>query len=86
MTADLKVVSLQQEGYKDAVVALKEIIREIESGEIGPVEIGFLMVKTATGDIDSFGFGPRSDSLQVLGLIRCGEQIVIESLIYPEPV
>lgn len=73
MSADLKVVQFQQEGYKDAIAALKKVIEHLESGEFAPVETGALALMGRDGSIEVFGFGPKSDELQVLGLFRLGE-------------
>lgn len=85
MSADLKVVQFQQEGYKDALAALKEIVSQLESGELEAVETGALVILGKGGAVETFGFGPKSDELQVLGALRLGEQVVTEAMLYPEP-
>lgn len=73
MSADLKVVQFQQEGYKDAINALKTVIAQLESGELAQVETGALVLMGRDGSIEIFGFGPKSDELQVLAMFRLGE-------------
>lgn len=82
---DLKVVELKQEGYKDAVSALKSVIEMLESGELEPCETGALVMLGKGGGVETFGFGPKSDDLQLIGLFRLGEQVILESALYPEP-
>lgn len=84
MSADLKVVQFQQEGYKDAISALKNVVAQLESGELEPCETGVLVLMSKNSDVATFGFGPRSEELHVLGLLRLGEQVIIEAALYPE--
>lgn len=79
MSADLKVVQLKQDGYKDAISALKNIIEQLESGELQPCETGALVMVGKDGGLDAFGFGPKSDDLQVIGAFRLGEQVIIDA-------
>tara|TARA_Y100000748_G_scaffold289141_1_gene274701 strand:+ start:701 stop:955 length:255 start_codon:yes stop_codon:yes gene_type:complete len=81
---DLKVVQLKQEGYKDPATALRYILEQLESGEIQPCDIGVLVMMDREGGVETFGFGPKSDDLQTLGLRRLGEQIVIDTAFSPE--
>lgn len=85
MSADLKVVQFQQEGYKDAIGALKIIVEQLESGELEACETGALVIMGKGGAVETFGFGPKSDELQVLGALRLGEQVVTEAMLYSEP-
>lgn len=73
MSADLKVVQFKQEGYKDAISALKKVVEQLESGELAAVETGAMALIGCDGSVEIFGFGPKSDELQVLGLFRLGE-------------
>ncbi|HCA25328.1 MAG TPA: hypothetical protein DEP32_14285 [Pseudomonas sp.] len=75
---DLKVVQLKPEGYSDPIKALKSAIEMMESGEIEPCETGALVLMGKNGAIETYGFGPKSDDLQVLGLLRLGEQVIID--------
>lgn len=80
MSADLKVVQFQQEGYKDALTALKDIVSQLESGELEAVETGALVLISKSGAVDTFGFGPKSDDLQVIGAFRLGEQVIVDAV------
>jgi hypothetical protein len=79
MSADLKVVPFQQEGYKDAISALKNIVEQLESGELDACETGALVLISKGGAVDTFGFGPKSDDLQVIGAFRLGEQVIVDA-------
>lgn len=81
---DLKVVQLQRDGSRDAVTVLKKIIEQLESGELEPCETGALVMLSTEGAVETFGFGPKADDLQVLGLFRLGEQVIIDSSLAPE--
>lgn len=81
---DLKVVQLKRDDTQDYIQALKAIVSALESGEQPAVETGILVLMSADGMIDTFGFGPRSDELQIIGLMRLGEQVIIESAMYPD--
>lgn len=81
---DLKVVQLKRDNTQDYIQALKAIVAALENGEQPAVETGILVLMSADVLIDTFGFGPRSDDLQVLGLMRLGEQVIIESAMYPD--
>lgn len=81
---DLKVVQLRRDNTQDYIQALKAIVTALENGEQPAVETGILVLMSADGLIDTFGFSPRSDDLQVLGLMRLGEQVIIESAMYPD--
>ena len=81
---DLKVVQFQQEGQKDPATALRYILDQLESGEIEPCDIGVLVMMGRDGAVDTLCFGPKSGDLQALGLLRLGEQIVIDESFGPE--
>lgn len=80
MSADLKVVPFQQEGCKDAITTLKTVIAQLESGELDACETGALVLISKGGAVDTFGFGPKSDGLQVIGAFRLGEQVTIDTV------
>lgn len=82
--SDLKVVQFKQDGYKDPIFALRHILGQLESGELEPCDIGVLVMMGREGAVESFGFGPKSDDLQTLGLLRLGEQLVIDSAFGPQ--
>lgn len=85
MSADLKFVPFARDGYSDAISALKCIVEQLESGELEACETGALVIMGKGGAVETFGFGPKSDELQVLGALRLGEQVVTEAMLYPEP-
>tara|TARA_R110001606_G_scaffold30344_1_gene93795 strand:- start:38234 stop:38491 length:258 start_codon:yes stop_codon:yes gene_type:complete len=76
---DLKVVQLKQEGYKDPIAAMRHILEQMEAGEYEPCDVGVLVMMGRNGAVETFGFGPKSDDLQALGLLRLGEQVIIDS-------
>ncbi|WP_440466886.1 hypothetical protein ACKI1H_27045 [Pseudomonas sp. YH-1] len=73
MSADLKVVQFEREGWRDAIQALEKIIAQLKSGELSPCEIGALAMMGESGEVEIFGFGPKADDLQVLAMFRLGE-------------
>lgn len=85
MSTDINVVPFKKHVHADAVVALKEVIGMLESGEIESTDVGVLVLMGAKGELNTFDFGPRNEALRVLGLLKLGEQVVIESALYPEP-
>lgn len=84
MSADLKVVGFQREGWRDPVKTLESIIEMLKSGEMAPCEIGALVTMNTEGAVEVFGFGPKAEDLQVLALLRIGETSLIDSLRYGE--
>lgn len=74
-----KVVELRQEGWRDGVIALKQIIADLESGELDPIHAGVLVLTDKNNGISTFAFGPRDDELTSLGLLRVGERIIVDS-------
>lgn len=82
---DLKVVPLKREGYKDPIAALKQIIADLESGEMEPLALAVLVTMSDSQAIDSFAFGRRADDIAAaLGVLRIGEQVILDSMIEPE--
>ncbi|PWU30719.1 hypothetical protein DK254_00255 [Pseudomonas sp. RW407] len=81
---DLKVVPIKRDGYSDAIDALKNIIAQLESGEIEPCETGCVVLMGKNGTLDTLGFGPKSDDLQVIGLLEMGKQVILEAAMYPD--
>jgi len=73
MSADLKVVQFQREGWRDAVQALESVIEKLKNGDLSPCEIGALAMMGENGQVEIFGFGPKADDLQVLAMFRLGE-------------
>lgn len=79
-----KVVELRQEGWRDGVAALKQIIADLESGELEPIQSGVLVLMDRDGGIATFAFGPRGDEVTSLGLLRIGERIIVDSALGDE--
>lgn len=75
--SDMKVVQLGAGSHIDAISALKEIVRELEAGEIEFCETGALVLVGANG-AEVFGFGPRADDLRVLGALRMAEHSILD--------
>ncbi|WP_017521959.1 hypothetical protein ACQCLI_18165 [Pseudomonas nitroreducens] len=76
----MKVVEFKQEPYKDCLQALRSIIEDMEKGELGPYETGCLVLISKDGIVDTFGFGPKSDDLQVIGALRMGEHAIHDAI------
>jgi len=82
---DLKVVPLKQEGYKDPIAALKQIIADLESGDMEPLAMAVLVTMSDSQAVDSFAFGRKADDVvTALGLLRVGEQVILDSMIPAE--
>lgn len=81
---DLKVVPIKRDGYSDAIDALKNIIAQLEAGEIEPCETGCVVLMDKSGTFDTLGFGPKSDDLQIIGLLEMGKQVILEAAMYPD--
>jgi hypothetical protein len=84
MSADLKVVSLKREGWREAAATLREIADALESGEIPPCSIGAMVMIHDTNEIGVYGFGPKADDLPTLAAFRLGEQYLIDNLMCGE--
>ncbi|MDU8454827.1 hypothetical protein [Pseudomonas syringae group sp. J254-4] len=79
--ANLKVLNFQREGWRDPVQTLRKLADQIESGELEPCAIGVLALRSPSGRVEAFGFGPAADDLQALALFRLGEQKLIDVLL-----
>ena len=84
MSADLKVVSLPRDGWRDPVATLRLIADQMESGEIEACSIGALAMIYESGAFGVFGFGPKGEDLQTLAAFRIGEQIMLEAILDSE--
>lgn len=72
-----KLIQFEREGWRDGVQALKAIVTQLESGEIAPVSIGALVMLGTDGQLEVFGFGPRAEPLELVGLLRYAEQRIM---------
>ncbi|UVK96466.1 hypothetical protein [Pseudomonas sp. B21-048] len=77
----MKIVEFKREGWRDAVSTLRKIADDLESGERGTCSVGVIGMRTESGRIDVFGFGPKADDMQSLALFRLGEQKLIEIIL-----
>ncbi len=68
--SELKVVSLNESNFREAVPTLREIIKEIERGDFGSIGCGALVLMGDT--IEVFGFGPDSETPSVATLLYAG--------------
>ena len=59
MSADLKVVSLQREGWREAVTTLRLIADQMESGEIEACSIGAMVMIYESAVSESSGLAQR---------------------------
>jgi len=78
MTA--KVVEFKREGWRDVVSVLRKIADQLESGELEPCAIDVLALRSSSGTVEAFAFGPAADDLQALALFRLGEQKLVDVL------
>lgn len=79
-----KAVPFDREGWRDAVASLKQIVADLESGELAPVDMGVLVLRGKDGATETFAFGGRADEMSALGLLRVGEQIIVDSCLGDE--
>ncbi|WP_223514256.1 hypothetical protein [Pseudomonas sp. GL-R-26] len=77
----LKVLNFQREGWRDAVSTLRKIANDLEAGEREACSVGVISMRSESGRIDVFGFGPMADDMQSLSLFRLGEQKLIEIIL-----
>lgn len=84
MTDKPKVLEFKREGWRDAIKTLRTIADQMESGEVPRCDVGILVTMGPDGEIDTYGMGGKGEDLALLGLLRCAEQVIIESTLYPE--
>lgn len=77
----LKVLTFEREGWRDAVRTLRKIADDLELGEFEPCAVGVLAMRSGSGRVMAFGFGPMADDMQSLALFRLGEQKLIDVLL-----
>lgn len=82
--SELKVLNFEREGWRDAVTTLRKIADDLESGELEPCSTGVLAMRSGSGRVAAFGFGPMADDMQSLALFRLGEQKLIDVLLDAE--
>jgi hypothetical protein len=76
-----KLLEFKREGWRDAVHTLRKIADDLESGEREACSVGVIGMRTGSGRIEVFGFGPMADDMQSLALFRLGEQKLIEIIL-----
>ena len=59
---------------------LRKIADQLESGELEPCAIDVLALRSSSGTVEAFAFGPAADDLQALALFRLGEQKLVDVL------
>ncbi|MNR29599.1 hypothetical protein D3C85_1469960 [compost metagenome] len=77
----LKVLTFEREGWREAVRTLRKIADDLEVGELEPCSVGVLAMRSGSGRITAFGFGPLADDLQSLALFRLGEQKLLDAML-----
>lgn len=80
----MKVIEFKREGWRDAARTLRKIADDLESGELEPCSVGVLALRSGSGRVEAYGFGPMADDLQSLALFRLGEQKLIDVLLDAE--
>ncbi|MBK5416360.1 hypothetical protein [Pseudomonas sp. TH31] len=76
-----KSLEFKPEGWRDAVRTLRKIADDQESGEREACSVGVMGIRSESGRIEVFGFGPKADDMQSLALFRLGEQKLIEIIL-----
>lgn len=79
----MNVLEFKREGWRDTVRALRKVADDLESGVLPACDIAALALRTRSGEVSAFAFGPMADDLQALALFRLGEQVLIEALLPP---
>ncbi|UZJ58568.1 hypothetical protein OKW98_18500 [Pseudomonas sp. KU26590] len=82
--SQLKVVTFEREGWRDAVRTLRKVAEQIESGELPLCDVGVLALIGDNGQLDVYGFGKRGDDLQCIGAMRLAEQRLIDTMLSAE--
>ena len=77
----MKVVEFKREGWRDAAATLRKVAVQLESGELEPCAIGVLALRSPSGTVEAFAFGPAADDLQALALFRLGERKLVDVLL-----
>lgn len=77
----IKVVEFKREGWRDTVRSLRKIADDLESGVRECCSVGVIGLRSTSGRIDVYGFGPMADDMQSLALFRLGEQKMIEIIL-----
>lgn len=72
---DFKEKKAESEGIVTALRLVKNLALAVERGEIETV---VYVAKKPTGEVGT-GFSP-GNSLEILGLLRCGEEDVLDSM------
>jgi hypothetical protein len=76
-----KLLEFKREGWRDAVRTPRKIADDLESGEREACSVGVIGLRSESGRIEVFGFGPKADDMQSLALFRLGEQKLIEIIL-----
>lgn len=76
-----KLLEFKREDWRDAARTLRKIADDLELGEREACSVGVIGMRTESGRIDVFGFGPMADDMQLLALFRLGEQKLIEIIL-----
>ncbi|MFV1943922.1 hypothetical protein VPH49_24290 [Pseudomonas luteola] len=77
----MNVVRFEREPFRDAANTLRRIADEVESGTLGAVKVGALVILTEANYPHVFGVGPRADELQTLAAFKLGEQAMIDIIL-----
>ena len=84
MSGGAKIVQIPRAGYLDAVLTLRRLADQIESGELPACDVGVLAMLGAHGGVDVFGFGPQSKDLQCIATLRLAEHHLISTMLAPD--
>lgn len=75
------VVEFKREGWRDAAKTLRLIADEIDSGVLEACSVGALVMMDRLGEVKIFGLGPLAEDLQVIAILRLGEQLIIDTIL-----
>lgn len=75
------VLAFRREGWRDVSATLRRIADRIDSGDLpSPATCALVMIADG-GALEVFGLGEKADDLQLIGLLRLGEQRIVNNMI-----
>lgn len=74
------VLAFKRESWRDVVSTLRLIADEIERGDVPLPEVCAIVSMDGLGEMQVFGLGEKADDLKLIGLLRLGEQRIVDNL------
>lgn len=75
------VLAFRREGWRDVTATLRRIADRIDSGDLPIPTTCSLVMLSDGGALEVFGLGEKADDLQLIGLLRIGEQRIVDNLL-----